>query len=114
MELYDNVVKFAKRRGMSITELAERAGMTSTALYKWQYQTPSLEKVKKVADILNVPIDELIGRNVTEKDIVDLQELLSSDEHMRFGGKELTEEQKERVLIVLEQLFWETRKKDEE
>lgn len=109
MELYDNVERLAKQRGLSFQEISKRANMGENSIYKWKTQTPSLKAVEKVANVLNVTVSELLGGETTKKDLIDLHDVLNSGRHMQYSGKELTKEEQERVRIILEQLFWETR-----
>jgi transcriptional regulator with XRE-family HTH domain len=55
----------AKReeRGFTLEELAERAGMHSGRLSEYESgrHTPQLEKAAKLAEVLEVPLDELVG-----------------------------------------------------
>jgi transcriptional regulator with XRE-family HTH domain len=56
--------KFRKAAGLSQQQLAERVGTTLHAVYMWERgtRTPHLTHVVCLADVLDVTIDELVGR----------------------------------------------------
>jgi len=53
-------------RGMSQTKLAELIGVTHAAISFWEngVNIPNILDCWKIADIFNISIDELIGRNI--------------------------------------------------
>lgn len=117
-EFYERVRTLALRRGYSIPQLTAEINkrldkpIGQNAIYNWKTTTPNIKVVSKVAEVLGVSVDTLLGNIATKDELVDLHDLLESGTHMQFSGEELTEEQKERVKIILEQLFWETRKRE--
>lgn len=52
-------------RGISISEMMEKLGVTLDAYrnYETGASTPKLAKIVQIADILNVSVDHLIGRD---------------------------------------------------
>ena len=60
MELYNTVKKCCTEKGKTIFALETEAGFPRGSICKWDDHTPSITKVKKVADLLGVTIDELI------------------------------------------------------
>ena len=61
MELKENVARLAKERHMSVLEVERQAGLKPKATYAWDRQSPSIDKVWKVAKVLGVTIDELVS-----------------------------------------------------
>lgn len=59
--LYVNLRRICREKGMQITDLERRAGLSDNSIYTWQRAAPSIEKVKRVADVLAVPIDDLVN-----------------------------------------------------
>ncbi|MFD1899213.1 transcriptional regulator [Enterococcus termitis] len=81
---------------------------------KFDKHPPGIKKLEEVADYFNVSTDFLLGREsektpswATEKDILELDKMLSSNVNMSYGGENLTEEEKQRVKDVLTGIFWE-------
>lgn len=116
-EFYDRVKRYAEKKGYSIPQLTEQVNrrldkpIGKNAIYNWKTTTPNIQVVSMVASVLGVSVDDLLDNAATSNDLIDLHDLLESGTHMQFSGEELTEAQKERVKIILEQLFWETREK---
>lgn len=61
MAIYDNIKYFAKKRGMSIRSLELRAGLSNGSVSKWNDSRPDVFKVRRVAGILDVTIDDLLS-----------------------------------------------------
>ena len=60
MDLLDKIKKIASQEGLSLREVNDRAGLGTRSIYHWKNQTPSIEKVTAVANVLHVPVSELI------------------------------------------------------
>ena len=60
--MYQNYVKLRDQHGLTDYEVAKRAGFTNATLSNWKAgrYTPKLDKIKAIADVLGVTIDELI------------------------------------------------------
>lgn len=61
MGLYENVKSIAKSRGYSINQLEKELGFARSYISKFQKITPSMDKVQKIADFLDVSVDRLIN-----------------------------------------------------
>ena len=59
--LVRNIKVACADQGLTITELEKAAGLADNSIYKWQTTMPGIDKVKKVAFVLQIPVDELIG-----------------------------------------------------
>ncbi|MBC2103989.1 helix-turn-helix domain-containing protein [Listeria booriae] len=64
MDLYSKIQDICEHHGISIRALERDLGFAKNSIYKWQKQSPSVDKVIQVADKLNLPLDYLIGRKV--------------------------------------------------
>lgn len=53
-----------ERSGMSVTEFANRMGVTRQTVYHWKNSSSimTFDAAEKAADILNCSLDELAGR----------------------------------------------------
>ena len=58
--MYEKIKTLARRNGMTIRQLEEAAGLGKNTLWYWDERSPSVDKVWKVAQVLNVTIDELV------------------------------------------------------
>ncbi|WP_054777398.1 helix-turn-helix domain-containing protein [Lacticaseibacillus saniviri] len=70
MSLFDNVKYYSLQRGLSLKELAKRAGLSENAIYKWKTQRPQDENILKVAGVLHLSYEELTdeSREVEQDD----------------------------------------------
>jgi transcriptional regulator with XRE-family HTH domain len=62
MNLFDNVKLLASQQGYSLLALNDKAGLGKNAIYKWKNQHPSIENLTKVANVLHVSVDYLLGK----------------------------------------------------
>ena len=60
MRLLDKIKDICAERGLSILDLELKAGISENSLYRWNETTPGIDKVKKVADALELTVDDLL------------------------------------------------------
>lgn len=90
----------------------------SVSGYENGTREPDQESSIKLANLFDVTLDYLYGRNETpswakQKDTVDLKSFLDRNLVGAFyDGDELTKEQKDKLEIALTQIFWDQRKKE--
>lgn len=60
MSIYENIKKECGRKKMSVLSLEKRLGFSRSSICKWDTNTPGIDKVKKVADVLGCTVDELL------------------------------------------------------
>ena len=58
--LYERIKKRAAEVPISINQLEKTIGVSSGSICKWDTNRPSIDKVKRVADVLSVTIDSLL------------------------------------------------------
>lgn len=59
---YDTLIELARQQGLSIEDLAKKAGITSPTILGWRTRSPKSAHLAAVADILNVSVDYLLFR----------------------------------------------------
>ncbi|QLL68654.1 helix-turn-helix domain-containing protein [Lactobacillus johnsonii] len=59
MSIYQNIQEIAQDRGMSLKEVAKKAGIGENSIYRWQNHKPSMSSLNKVAIALNVDVEDL-------------------------------------------------------
>lgn len=62
--LYNNIKYLTDKSGITIKELEERIGFSNGQIGKWKQTSPSIYKVKAVADYFNVTLDSLVSNKV--------------------------------------------------
>ena len=87
-KFFENLKKARLRKGLSQVQLAEQLGVAKStySMYESGNREPNVQTIKKIADILSVTTDELLG--MTE----DTQTLAA-----HFDGDEYTEEELEKI-----------------
>ncbi|HEL2668210.1 TPA: helix-turn-helix transcriptional regulator [Streptococcus suis] len=58
--LYDKIKEVAQTRKVSIYRIERDLEFSNGSLRKWNDSTPSVTSLKKVANYLDVPLDELL------------------------------------------------------
>lgn len=61
MYIYDKIKKICKEKGLSVTYVEKKAELGNGLISKWNDSVPSVANLKKVASILEVTVDDLIG-----------------------------------------------------
>ena len=61
MTLFERTKEISKKRGMSLQDAAKSAGIGINSIYQWKKQTPSVDRIKLVADVLGVSVDYILG-----------------------------------------------------
>lgn len=99
--LVDKIKELAKSRGKSMKQVALDLGLPYNTFYKWNKQTPKIDKIKVVADYFGVSIDYLLGKEeVNTQQAIDLDKAL--DNAMSFNGKPLSEHDRKVVRDLVE------------
>lgn len=93
MSIYEQVKALAQKRGLSLQTLAIKAGMGINSIYSWQKKDPSISRLTKVAEILNVSVDSLIGGDTATATKKSQQVDLNDDDViMTFEGRPIPPE----------------------
>ena len=58
--IFENVKRLADEKGMSIRAIENQVGLANGTIGKWREREPSVINLNKVAQVLEVTIDELI------------------------------------------------------
>ncbi|RJX41526.1 helix-turn-helix domain-containing protein [Paenibacillus pinisoli] len=59
-----------KRKGLSLTELSQRAGVAKSYLSSIErglQQNPSIQFLEKIGEVLNVPVEEFVNNDQSER-----------------------------------------------
>lgn len=100
MTLISRTKDIAKSRGLSLDDVALKAGLSAKSIYNWGRNSPKSENLQKVADVLHVSTDYLLGRtdqmNATPSD-KKVADILDDETILAFDGMEIAEEDKEKL-----------------
>ena len=100
MALIDRVKEISKKNGYSLTDVAIKAGIGEKSIYSWTKREPTVATLQKVADVLHVSTDYLLGRtdemNIKSSD-PKVADILDNETILAFDGMEIAEEDKENL-----------------
>ena len=91
MEFSERLKDLRRQAGLTQVEVAEKLGISQPAYASWErgVKKPTQNNLLKIAQILNVSVDYLVGNSEEKSDELDSIELL-----FRMNSKGLTEEEK--------------------
>lgn len=91
MEFSERLKTLRKEAGFTQVDVAEKLGISQPAYASWERgaKKPTQDNLVKIAKILNVSVDYLVGNSQETSDELDNIELL-----FRMNSKGLTEEEK--------------------
>lgn len=72
--LWENLKRISKNKGLSIKNIEEKSGLPKNSLYNWKKHNPSSDNLQKVADVLGVTVNDLLGKEDKKKTIADLND----------------------------------------
>ncbi|GAF41156.1 hypothetical protein FC83_GL000942 [Agrilactobacillus composti DSM 18527 = JCM 14202] len=99
MTTLDRIKKISKEKGWSLQTVAEKAGIGKNSIYRWGTKTPTTENLQKVAKVLDVTVDDLLGLEKNEKPKkVDIDD---DDVLMTFEGRPIPDEDLEIIKRLL-------------
>ncbi|KRL99907.1 helix-turn-helix domain-containing protein [Liquorilactobacillus satsumensis] len=98
----DRIKNLAKEHHISVYELEEQLGFGKNTIYQWTKRTPSVERVKKVADYFDVSLDYLMGRSANEKINTNKIDLAETQQGiLSFEGKVIPDNELELIRKML-------------
>lgn len=103
MTTYERTKKMADDHGLSLQQVATKAGLGINSIYAWKKKDPSISRLAKVATVLGVSVDYLLGKTdnpngTKDKPTVDLNK---DDAILTFDGKPIPEEDMELIKRLL-------------
>lgn len=122
MGLYENVKKAANAKGYSINRLEKELGFARSYIGKFKTITPSVDKIQKIADFLDVSTDYLMtgkedlpqtsqlnarDKRDIAKDLESIMEKLKNQEDgpASFDGQDIPEDDRELFATQLEAML---------
>lgn len=91
MDFSERLKNLRKQANFTQVEVAEKLGISQPAYASWErgVKKPTQENLIKIAQVLNVSVDYLVGNSEEKSDNLDNIELL-----FRMNSKGLTDEEK--------------------
>lgn len=113
MSLLANIKDLVAEKSMTIAELERHLDFSHGGIAKWDKQSPSSERLQKVADYFDVSTDYLLGRSdipkwATNEDVIVFDQALKRNSViMSYNGIELSEEDKLQLEGMIKAMLWE-------
>jgi len=121
-------------KGLTQDFVASKLGMGRSNVGHIEHgrTNPTADVLDKIADILDTTTDYLLGRTddpnsiqdeyvsnsspewATSKDKRDLKKYLANPEGLHYDGIEFSEEDRAKMIGILETIFWEVKKRNKE
>ncbi|HAT53944.1 MAG TPA: XRE family transcriptional regulator [Lactobacillus sp.] len=94
MSIYDQVKQLAKKRGISLQNLAIKAGLGINSIYSWQKKDPSISRLTRVAEVLGVSVDSLLSKEKSSVAKTPTKKIDLSDKNviMTYEGRRIPPE----------------------
>ena len=118
MGLYENIRDIAKTKGFSINRLEQELGFARSSINKFNKNTPSIEKLQQISELLGVTVDNLMTgyiveenskKTLTPKDEKDIEKILEqtreqlmNQEGLMFDGDPASPEAIDSILSAMQ------------
>ncbi len=66
--IYTRIERLCRIKGISIAKLEREAGLGNATVRGWRTASPTVDKLKCVADYLGVTVDKLLSEASTDQD----------------------------------------------
>ncbi|MFD2869861.1 helix-turn-helix domain-containing protein [Kurthia populi] len=97
--LLERIKILAKENKINLKDLSKNLGWGENTLYKWATQSPSVDKIDKVANYFNVSTDYLLGRTDLKRYVIPDERFQTFAAHI---DDDATEEEIEEILAFIE------------
>lgn len=123
MTLGEKIKLERKRQGMTQAEFASRVGVSRQVIVEYEkdnMKPRGLDRYRKIAEVLNVSVEYLISGKSYYSENAIKDDLSSSSKQskklieqaaMLFSGGELSEVDKDTLMMALQDAYWEARRK---
>lgn len=108
MTTFERVKNLATHKGLSMRQVNELAGLGKGSIYHWKDKSPSINAVSKVAKVLHVSTDYLLGNtdDMSESPSIhdiDMNDVMNNETTiMRWKGKQIPPEELEMIRRILD------------
>lgn len=66
--IYANILRLCQSRGVSISKMERELGIGNATVRNWNVSSPTVNKLKLVADYFGVTMDDLLAEPQREQD----------------------------------------------
>ncbi|WP_424571580.1 helix-turn-helix domain-containing protein [Weissella soli] len=101
MNLVERIKMIAHKRSMTIKDLSIKAGIGPKTISNWRDRNPQTETLQKVADVLGVSVDYLLGNTDDMHSATNADEPVDLDNDttiLSLDGMELSDDYKKFIV----------------
>ncbi len=98
MGIVENIKVLCIENGMSIPKLEKALGFGNGAIYTWKKVSPSIDKIRCVADYFNVSINKITGDDMDKLE----EEFPEGVQVLRRATKELTPQARAKMIKLMQ------------
>ena len=97
----NNLKVLRKAKGLKLKDIADKLGVSTTLIHYWENDEryPVLDDVRVVAEMLNISIADLVGRDITQTYSDNLQ--TEMERELLYCFRTLTSDQQSAVLTMV-------------
>ena len=103
--LYQRIKLLCKKHNITMAQLAEKVGISESLIRKWGSSTsPSIDKVRRIAEFFDVSVDYLIGTS----DIPECADKVIGDSNIisiQRARSNMSNDDKELMMLLLRRTF---------
>ncbi|VDG31506.1 hypothetical protein [Lactobacillus plantarum] [Lactiplantibacillus mudanjiangensis] len=104
MTMFDRVKEISKKRGLTLAQLNEKVGFKQNVIYSWKTKTPSVDKVKAVADVLNVSVDYLLGNTDNPESSTSYDDLTKNQKLIAYSiDPDISDEERQAIINMVKE-----------
>lgn len=85
MTVFERIKILAKKRGLSLVEVNDKAGLGTRTIYHWKNKTPSIDNLKAVAKVFYTSTNYLLSKDESRHETVDIDD----DVPLAYRGKHI-------------------------
>ncbi|WP_416353897.1 helix-turn-helix domain-containing protein [Agrilactobacillus fermenti] len=97
MSVLSRIKDLVNQKGITIAELERKLDFGQGSIRKWDKQSPSSERLQKVADYFDVSTDYLLGRKSPDNqdDRINVDDIIENNRRLFYKSSELSEQDQE-------------------
>lgn len=110
MTTFGRIKILAKKRGLSLVEVNNKAGLGTRTIYHWKNKTPSINNLNSVAKVLHTTTNYLLGEPEPKFESIDIDDGIP----LAYRGNHIPEKYLDLVRNLMDSDFAERKKSIDE
>lgn len=129
--MYEKFAQLLKDNNVSAYKVSKETGIATSTLSDWKNgrSTPKVDKLQKIAEYFNVSTDyfvgdkpsseeseqvnPLTGKKMTKRELSQYEKVMN-EATLMFNNEDISEEDKEKLMMALNDMFWKAKRKNKE